>query len=106
MSIVVHPGDALTRRQRLVYVIVLGALTALGPLTIDLYLPAFPSLEDDLGVTAGLVQLTLTATLAGVVQASARLGHFLLALLPAASPPAPAQSTSPALVSSSSIPGW
>ncbi|MFD1875103.1 AraC family transcriptional regulator [Hymenobacter bucti] len=31
-------------------------------------------------------QLTLTATLAGVVQASARLGHFLLGLLPAASP--------------------
>jgi DHA1 family bicyclomycin/chloramphenicol resistance-like MFS transporter len=65
VSIVVHPGDALTRRQRLVYVIVLGALTALGPLTIDLYLPAFPSLEDDLGVTAGLVQLTLTATTIG-----------------------------------------
>lgn len=38
-------------------------------------------------------QLTLTATLAGVVQASARLGHFLLGLLPAASPlasPSPA----------------
>ena len=62
MTIVVHPGDSLTRRQRLVYVIVLGALTALGPFTIDLYLPAFPALEDDLGVTAGLVQLTLTAT--------------------------------------------
>jgi AraC family transcriptional regulator of arabinose operon len=35
-------------------------------------------------------QLTLTATIAGVVQASARLGHFLLALLPlSASPLAP-----------------
>lgn len=34
-------------------------------------------------------QLTLTATLAGMVQASARLGHFLLGLLPAASPLAP-----------------
>jgi AraC-like DNA-binding protein len=42
---------------------------------------------------AMFAQLTLTATLAGVVQASARLGHFLLALLPAAStiaPPSPA----------------
>jgi DHA1 family bicyclomycin/chloramphenicol resistance-like MFS transporter len=65
VSTAVHPGDALTRRQRLVYVIVLGALTALGPLTIDLYLPAFPSLEDDLAVSAGLVQLTLTATTIG-----------------------------------------
>lgn len=34
-------------------------------------------------------QLTLTATLAGMVQASARLGHFLLTLLPAASPLTP-----------------
>ena len=65
MTTVLHPGDSLTRRQRLVYVIVLGALTALGPFTIDLYLPAFPALEDDLGVTAGLVQLTLTATTVG-----------------------------------------
>ena len=32
----VHPGDRLTSRQRLVYVLVLGALTALGPFTIDL----------------------------------------------------------------------
>lgn len=31
-------------------------------------------------------QLTLTASLAGVVQASARLGHFLLEMLPSASP--------------------
>lgn len=65
MTTVLHPGDALTRRQRLVYVIVLGALTALGPFTIDLYLPAFPALEDDLGVSTGLVQLTLTATTIG-----------------------------------------
>ena len=65
MSIVVHPGDALTRRQRLVYVIVLGALTALGPLTIDLYLPAFPELSRDFSVDSGVIQLTLTATTIG-----------------------------------------
>ena len=39
------PRDSLSRRQRLVYILVLGALTALGPFTIDLYLPAFPVLE-------------------------------------------------------------
>ena len=65
MTTVLHPGDSLTRRQRLVYVVVLGALTALGPFTIDLYLPAFPALERDLGVSSGLVQLTLTATTLG-----------------------------------------
>ena len=65
MTTVVHPGDSLSRRQRLVYIIVLGSLTALGPFTIDLYLPAFPVLEDDLNVSATLIQLTLTGTTLG-----------------------------------------
>ena len=65
MTTVVHPGDSLTPRQKLVYVLVLGALTALGPFTIDLYLPAFPVLEADLGVTSAAIQLTLTATTIG-----------------------------------------
>jgi len=65
LPVVLHPGDALSRRQRLVYVFVLGALTALGPFTIDLYLPAFPLLKQDFGVTDGAVQLTLTATTIG-----------------------------------------
>jgi DHA1 family bicyclomycin/chloramphenicol resistance-like MFS transporter len=60
-----HPGDALTKRQRLVYVIVLGALTALGPFTIDLYLPAFPVLQNELNVSEAAVQLTLTGTTLG-----------------------------------------
>lgn len=65
MTVVLHPGDSLTRAQRLVYVFVLGALTALGPFTIDLYLPAFPSLQHELDVSEGAVQLTLTATTVG-----------------------------------------
>jgi len=65
VTTVVHPGDSLTVRQRLVYVLVLGALTALGPFTIDLYLPAFPVIEADLDVQAAVIQLTLTATTLG-----------------------------------------
>ncbi|HAM27469.1 MAG TPA: Bcr/CflA family drug resistance efflux transporter [Microbacteriaceae bacterium] len=65
MTIVVHPGDSLSRRQRLVYIVVLGALTALGPFTIDLYLPSFPALQGDLGVSTAAIQLTLTATTIG-----------------------------------------
>jgi DHA1 family bicyclomycin/chloramphenicol resistance-like MFS transporter len=60
-----HPGDLLSRRQRLVYVLVLGALTALGPFTIDLYLPAFPALEAELDVNAAAIQITLTGTMIG-----------------------------------------
>ena len=49
----------------MVYILVLGALTALGPFTIDLYLPAFPVIETDLQATTALIQLTLTATALG-----------------------------------------
>jgi DHA1 family bicyclomycin/chloramphenicol resistance-like MFS transporter len=65
VTITVHPGDALSRRQKLIYVVVLGALTALGPFTIDLYLPAFPVLQRELDTTAYVIQLTLTATTIG-----------------------------------------
>ncbi|HEY9408634.1 MAG TPA: Bcr/CflA family multidrug efflux MFS transporter [Jiangellaceae bacterium] len=55
-----------SRRSMLRLVLVLGALTALGPLTIDLYLPAFPAIAGDLNASESAVQLTLTGTLLGV----------------------------------------
>ena len=60
-----NPGDSLTRRRKLLYILMLGALTALGPFTVDLYLPAFPALEASLGVSEAAVQLTLTGTTVG-----------------------------------------
>ena len=47
-------------------IVVLGLLVALGPLTIDMYLPALPSIADELSVSSSVVQLTLTGTLAGL----------------------------------------
>ncbi len=47
-------------------VVVLGALIALGPLTIDMYLPAFPQIGDDLAAGDSQVQLTLTGMLLGL----------------------------------------
>src|ERR1700759_5605070 len=47
-------------------IVVLGLLVALGPLTIDMYLPALPRIAEDLSVTSSVVQLTLTGTLAGL----------------------------------------
>ena len=63
--IVLHPGDAIGTGRRVVYIILLGALTALGPFTIDLYLPAFPVLQQDFQTTAAAIQLTLTGTMIG-----------------------------------------
>ncbi|GAA2913395.1 DHA1 family bicyclomycin/chloramphenicol resistance-like MFS transporter [Microbacterium keratanolyticum] len=63
--IMLHPGDSITLRRRVIYIVLLGALTALGPFTIDLYLPAFPVLEADFQTTAAAIQLTLTGTMIG-----------------------------------------
>ncbi len=63
--IVLHPGDSLSTARRVMYIILLGALTALGPFTIDLYLPAFPVLEEDFQTSAAAIQLTLTGTMIG-----------------------------------------
>lgn len=60
------PGDLMSRRQRLRLVLVLGSLIAVGPLTIDMYLPALPALVTDFGTTSAAVQMTLTGTLAGL----------------------------------------
>lgn len=57
---------ALPLRRRAAWVVLLGSLAALGAFTIDLYLPAFPELESELGASPSQVQLTLTGTMVGV----------------------------------------
>lgn len=63
-------ATAPPRLSRLV--LLLGSIIAVGPLSIDLYLPAFPELVDSLGATETRIQLTLTACLVGLA-----LGQFL-----------------------------
>lgn len=46
--------------------ILLGALTAVGPIALDLYLSAFPQIAAELGTTPTQVQLTLTACMIGL----------------------------------------
>jgi MFS transporter, DHA1 family, multidrug resistance protein len=46
--------------------ILLGFLTAVGPATTDMYLPAFPALEHSFGAPPGSAQLTLAAWFAGL----------------------------------------
>ncbi|WP_435818641.1 multidrug effflux MFS transporter [Micromonospora lupini] len=63
----------MTNRQRARLVLVLGALIAIGPLTIDMYLPALPAITAGLQTTETAVQLTLTGTLVGLA-----LGQLLV----------------------------
>ncbi|MBH5334564.1 multidrug effflux MFS transporter [Streptomyces pactum] len=59
-------GTAAQRRTGLLTTFVLGGLTALPPLSMDMYLPALPEVTDALHSRAATVQLTLTACIAGM----------------------------------------
>ncbi len=61
------PGAARTA-------LVLGAFVAIGPLTIDMYLPALPTITRELETTSAAVQLTLTGTLIGLALGQLVLG--------------------------------
>ncbi|SIQ76023.1 MFS transporter, DHA1 family, bicyclomycin/chloramphenicol resistance protein [Micromonospora avicenniae] len=67
-------GDLMSTARRLRLVLVLGSLTAIGPLTIDMYLPALPEIAADLHTTSAAVQLTLTGTLAGLAVGQLLIG--------------------------------
>ncbi|PKR77542.1 MFS transporter [Halalkalibacillus sediminis] len=54
------------KEKKWLLVLLLGALTAMVPLTIDMYLPAFPAIQSELDASTSLVQLSLTASLLGI----------------------------------------
>ncbi|WP_245607103.1 multidrug effflux MFS transporter [Pseudonocardia spinosispora] len=59
-------GELYTARERRRLILALGALIALGPFSIDMYLPALPKIALDLHTTESAIQLTLTGTLLGL----------------------------------------
>jgi DHA1 family bicyclomycin/chloramphenicol resistance-like MFS transporter len=54
----------LHRDSRLL-IVLLGALTAIGPFTTDTFIPAMPAIRDYFGVEMGSVQLTLSLAMLG-----------------------------------------
>jgi MFS transporter, DHA1 family, multidrug resistance protein len=68
------PTQLLAGRRLVVLTTILGGFTAFGPLSMDLYLPAFPDLADDLGASQAAVQWTLTADVIGLVFGQLVLG--------------------------------
>lgn len=56
------------------WLILMGALTAIGPFAIDMYLPAFPTIAVNLGVPRGDVERTLAAYLIGLALAQVFYG--------------------------------
>lgn len=56
----------MNRRQRFLTIFSLGLLSALGPFSIDMYLPGFPDIANDLNTTIGHVALSLSSYFVGV----------------------------------------
>ena len=61
-------GAELARRARppIGVLVILGALTAIGPFSIDMYLPGLPALATSLGASAASAQQTVAAYFLGI----------------------------------------
>lgn len=56
----------MEKKTYLTYVLVLGSLTALGPFSIDMYLPGFEDIAKGLGTSVGNVALSLSSYFIGI----------------------------------------
>lgn len=56
----------MSRKTYVFLILILGSLTALGPFSIDMYLPGFPAIAKDLHTTAAKVSLSLSGFFIGI----------------------------------------
>lgn len=56
----------MTRKRYLRLILILGSLTALGPFSIDMYLPGFPAMAKDLNTDVTSVGLSLSSYFIGI----------------------------------------
>lgn len=54
------------KKNSLLFIIILGALTAIGALSIDMFLPGLPELKNDFNTTTANAQLTLSLFMIGL----------------------------------------
>ncbi|MFC7340128.1 Bcr/CflA family multidrug efflux MFS transporter [Saccharopolyspora griseoalba] len=66
--------------SRAKYALILGGMTAFGPLCMDMYLPAFPAIAEDLRASAAEVQLSLMACTMGLALGQLVMGPLSDAL--------------------------
>ncbi|MEI9996278.1 MAG: multidrug effflux MFS transporter [Rhizomicrobium sp.] len=68
------PKPSLTGVRRVELIVLLGALTAFGALSIDMYLPALPTIAREFGVPIGAAEHTLTSFFLGFAGGQALFG--------------------------------
>lgn len=65
-GLVIDSGDNLSRKNLLIYILMLAFSMSLIPYTIDPYLPAFPAIGDFFGVPNGTIQASLSGVTIGL----------------------------------------
>lgn len=60
------PSPAGSVRHRTRLILILGALSAFGPLSVDMYLPSLPAMAGEFHAPAAAVELTLTGCVLGL----------------------------------------
>lgn len=58
------------------WVMMLGVMIAIGPLSIDMYLPAFPSMAEDFSVNVSTIAKSVPAYFLGLVFGQLFYGPF------------------------------
>ena len=72
---VTHSSRQAPTRKFPAWLVLLGSLTAVAPLCIDMYLPSFPEVERALAAPHGSIELTLACFFIGLT-----LGNYFMAL--------------------------
>lgn len=67
----------MTKKQQQVLIVILGFIAALGPFSIDMYLPGFPAIAEDLKTDESHVSLTLTTFFIGISVGQLAYGPLL-----------------------------
>ncbi len=67
----------MTRKVYFVLILILGSLTALGPFSIDMYLPGFAAIAKDLQTDVAHVSLTLSSYFVGISLGQLAYGPLL-----------------------------
>ena len=67
----------MSKQQYFFLILILGSLSALGPFSIDMYLPGFPAIAQDLNTTAARVTLSLSSFFIGISAGQLLYGPLL-----------------------------
>ncbi|MBD0287947.1 MAG: Bcr/CflA family efflux MFS transporter, partial [Flavisolibacter sp.] len=67
----------MTRKQHFITILILGALSTISPFSIDMYLPAFPSIAENLHAPMAQIQLSLTSYFIGISSGQLLYGPLL-----------------------------